>query len=169
MPKPATGLNADTRLRAELVALLRGGNGHVPTAMALDGIPPERINERVDGLPYSLWELVYHLWFTQHDILVFCLNPDYEPHTWPDAYWPHAEGTPLAWADTTQAFLDDLDKLIRLVESTQTDPFTEFDHAPGYTLLREILLVADHNAHPLGQVIALRRQLGLWPSRKPAA
>ncbi len=162
MSRPATGLDADARLRAELVALLRGGNAHAPAAAILGGIPFERVNERVEGLPYSLWELVYHLWFSQHDILVFCLNPDYEAPAWPDAYWPDEDATPLSWSDTLQAFQDDLDKLVRLVESPSTDPFAEFDHAPGYTLFREVVLAADHNAHHLGQVVALRRLLGLW-------
>jgi hypothetical protein len=162
MPRPEPGLDAGARLRAEVVALLRGGNAHAPAAEVLDGIPFARVHERPEGLPYALWDLVYHLWFSQHDILVFALNPDYEGHAWPDAYWPDTEATPTAWDDTRQAFLDDLEKLVRLVESEQTDPFAELDHAPGYTLFRQALLAADHNAHHLGQVIAVRRLLGLW-------
>lgn len=161
MPAPSAGLGADARLRAELVALLRGGNAHVTAEAALDGIPTDRINERVDGLPHSLWDLVYHLWFTQHDILVFTLRADAPAHAWPDAYWPATDGTPESWADTSQAFLTDRDRLVGLAE--EGDLTTEFDHAPGYTLLREVLLAADHTSHHLGQVVALRRQLGLWP------
>ena len=162
MPKPEPGLAGDARLRAEIVALLRGGNAHANARAILDGIPFDRVNERVDGLPYTLWELVYHLWFAQHDVLVFSINPDYEERAWPVAYWPDAEATETSWADTTQAFFDDLEKLVRLVESTETDLLAEFDHAPGYTLLREALLAADHNAHHLGEVIAVRRLLGIW-------
>ena len=162
MSKPESGLAPDARLRAECAALLRGGNAHADAVAVLDGIPVERVNERPDGLPYSLWDLVYHLWFTQHDLLVFSLNPDYEGHEWPAAYWPAAEATPTSWDDTRQAFLDDLDRLIRLVESPETDLLAELDHAPGYTLFREALLAADHNAHHLGEVIAVRRLLGLW-------
>jgi hypothetical protein len=162
MPQPEPGLAGDARLRAEVVALLRGGHAHAAAAAILDGIPFARVNERVDGLPHTLWELVYHLWFAQHDILVFSINPDYEGHDWPGDYWPAAEATRESWADTTQAFFDDQEKLVRLVESEATDLLAEFDHAPGYTLLREALLAADHNAHHLGQVITLRRLLGLW-------
>lgn len=162
MPQPPTGLAPDARLRAEVVALLRGANAHVDARAALDGLPFERVNERPPGLPHSLWDLVYHLWFAQHDILVFSINPGYAPHDWPDAYWPAGEATPEAWADTVQAFHDDLDKLVRLVESEATDLFAELDWAPGYTLFREALVAADHNAHHLGQVITLRRLLGLW-------
>jgi len=162
MPKPEVGLAGDARFRAEVVALLRGGNAHAGPHTILDGIPFERVNERAGGLPYTLWELVYHLWFSQHDILVFSINPDYQEPAWPADYWPAVEATPESWADTTRAFFDDLDKLVRLVESPETDLLAELDHAPGYTLLREALLAADHNAHHLGEVIALRRLLGIW-------
>ncbi len=162
MPRPEPDLAPNARLRAELVALLRGGNAHLPTADALAGIPFERVNERTGGLPYSLWELAYHLWFTQHDILVFVQNPDYEGHAWPDAYWPDGDATPTSWADTTRAFCSDLDRLVALVEDEATDLFAELAWAPGYTLLRQALLAADHNAHHLGQIVALRRMLGLW-------
>ena len=162
MPRPPSGLDADARLRHELVALLRGGQASADAGAILGGLPPERINERAGGHALTLWELAYHLWFTQHDILIFAVNPAYEAPAWPDAYWPAAEGTPEAWADTTRAFLDDREKLVRLVESAATDLAAELDHAPGYTLLREVLLAAEHNAHHLGQVVALRRAMGLW-------
>jgi hypothetical protein len=165
MPKPQAGLAGDARLRAEVVALLRGGPAHADARTVLDGIPFARVNERVEGLPYTLWEMVYHLWFSQHDILVFSINPDYEARDWPGDYWPDAEATETSWADTVQAFFDDQDKLVRLVESPETDLLTEFDHAPGYTLLREALLAADHNAHHLGEVIVLRRLLGIWEAK----
>ncbi|MEM1043926.1 MAG: DinB family protein [Bacteroidota bacterium] len=160
MPKPDPGLASDDRLRAELVALLRGSNAHVDAATTLGGLPFGRANERPDGHPHSLWDLVYHLWFTQHDILDFCRNLDYAHRAWPDAYWPDAEATRETWTDTQRAFFDDLGALIALAE--EGDLLAEFGHAPGYTLLRELLLAADHNAHHLGQIILVRRALGLW-------
>jgi hypothetical protein len=120
------------------------------------------VNDRVDGLPSSLWELVYHLWYSQHDILVFTLSADYQERSWPRDYWPRTDATEESWENTRQAFLDDIEKLVGLVESEATDLFAEFDHAPGYTLLREVLLAGDHNSQHLGQVIALRRMLGVW-------
>lgn len=162
MPRPTIGLAPDARLRAEVVVLLRGGHAHVDTATALDGIPFDRVNERVDGSPYSLWDLVYHLWFAQHDILSFTLDPDYKAHDWPDEYWPPDGATPESWAEALQAFRADLDRFDALVEDTTRDLTAELDHAPGYTLLRQALLAADHNAHHLGQIILLRRQLGVW-------
>lgn len=165
MPHADPSLSPDARLRAELAALLRGGNAHVHTRAALDGIPPDRVNDRVHGLPYSLWELVEHLRFTQRDILDFVRDPNYDAPPWPQAYWPEAnEATPAIWSTAIDSFLDDLDTFVILVENEATDLFAELPWAPGYTVLREALLAADHNAHHLGQVIALRRQLGLWPA-----
>lgn len=160
---PPSGLDADARLRAELVALLRGGQAHAGLH-ALDGVPPDRAAERPDGAPHTLGELLWHLWFTQRDILAFCLDettdgaPGYREAAWPDAYWP---SEPVDWDATRERFLADLDRLVGLAETA--DLAAELPHAPGYTVLRELLLAADHNAHHLGQVIALRRHLGLWP------
>lgn len=119
------------------------------------------MNRTPDGFEHSLWDLLYHLWFAQRDILEFCRDRDYQPHEWPDAYWPDHEGTADDWGQTLTAFSLDLAVLVRFAE--EGDLTAEFAHAPGYTLLREVLLAADHNAHHLGQVIDLRRALGLWP------
>ncbi|GAB5534213.1 MAG: DinB family protein [Rubricoccaceae bacterium] len=159
MLKPQTDLTSDDRLRAELVALLRGRNAHVDAASALDGIPPARINDRVEGFSHSLWDLLAHLRFAQADILEFC-SPGYVKKPWPDAYWPASPASPSEWNDAVEAFLADTDGFIELARTG--DLIAEFAWAPGFTLLRQILLAADHNSHHLGQVVALRRQLGLW-------
>ena len=96
MTRPPTGLDADARLRHELVALLRGGQAHAGLH-ALDGIPPERVNERVDGLPHSLWDLLEHLRFSQADILEYAVDPGYQKKDWPDAYWPDWAAQPVEW------------------------------------------------------------------------
>ncbi|MEP0545351.1 MAG: DinB family protein [Rhodothermales bacterium] len=162
MPRPESGLAPDARLRAEIVAVLRGGHAHVDTRTALADLPAARVNDRPDGFPHSLWDLVEHLRIAQRDILDFALDADYEALAWPDDYWPDADATPAAWEAARRAFLADLDAVVALVEDEATDPLTELDHAPGYTILRQALLVADHNAHHLGQVVAVRRALGLW-------
>ena len=158
---PDLDLDPDTRLRAELVALLRGGQAHLDAAAILDGIPPARVNARVEGHPHSLWDLLEHLRFTQADILEFC-RPGYTEKAWPDDYWPSSPARPSDWESARFQFVEDFDALIELAETG--DLFAEFGWAPGYTLLRELMLAADHNSHHLGQIIALRRQLGLWPS-----
>ena len=160
MTRPPTGLGADARLRHELVALLRGGQAHVGLH-ALDGLPPERVNERIDGLPHSLWDLLEHLRFSQADILEYAVDPGYQKKDWPDAYWPDWAAQPVEWDAALATFRTDLEALVRLAETA--DLTAELPHAPGYTVLRQILVAADHNAHHLGQVVSLRRQLGLWP------
>lgn len=161
MPAPPSGLDADARLRHELVGLLRGGNAHVPTEHALAGVPPDRANERADGMPHSLWDLLWHLHYTQADILDFCQNADYHERAWPDSYWPDGEAGGGDWERVRADFLADLERLVRLAETG--DLTAELPHAPGYTLLREVLLAADHTGHHAGQIVSLRRALGLWP------
>ena len=158
---PPPGLGADARLRAELVALLRTGQAHAGLR-ALDGVPPARAAERPDGAAHSLGELLWHLWFTQRDLLDFCVDAGYQAPAWPAAYWPSG---PVDWDATRERFLDDLDRLVALAETA--DLTAELPHAPGYTVLRELLLAADHNAHHLGQLIALRQRMGLWPPATP--
>lgn len=159
MPTPTPNLPPDARLRAELVALLRGRNAHVDATRALANIHASRVNDRVEGVPHSLWDLLEHLRVTQADILEFC-RPGYADKSWPDDYWPSAPASASDWQPAHEAFFSDLDALIELAETG--DLYAEFDWAPGYTLLREILLAADHTSHHLGQIVMLRRQLGLW-------
>lgn len=163
MNPPPSKLTPDARLRHEVAALLRGQNAHVDAATPLRGIPADRVNERVDGFPHSLWDLLEHLRFTQADILEFARSADYEAKEWPADYWPNREATPAEWEATKTQFLADLDALVALAKDEDADLFAELAWAPGYTLLRELLLAADHNAYHIGQVVALRRQLGLWP------
>lgn len=159
MPPPRD-LAPDARLRYELTALLRARQAHAGLT-ALDGVPDDRVNDRVDGLPHSLYDLLWHLRMAQADILEYATSPDYESKDWPADYWPDAPAGPGDWGRERAAFLADLDALIALAESA--DLTAELDHAPGFTVLRQILVAADHNSHHLGQIIMVRRQLGLWP------
>ncbi|MDT7857737.1 DinB family protein [Rubrivirga sp. S365] len=166
MPAPPRSLASDDRLRHEVAALLQGRQAHVDARTALGGVPADRVGDRAGG-EYSLWELLWHLRFTQADILEFVRSPGYRTKDWPADYWPDRPAPPHGseWEATRQAFLADLDALVALAETG--DLFAELDHAPGYTLLRELLLAADHAAYHLGQVVALRRRLGLWPPDEP--
>ena len=164
MTSPPSDLDLDGRLRHEVAALLLGRQAHVDAAAALGGVPPGRINERAGG-EHSLWDLVWHLWFTQSDILEFSRSPAYRAKEWPADYWPDRDGTTETWNRTLGAYLDDRDALIDLARSG--DLTGELPWAPGYTLLRELLLAADHAAYHLGEVVALRRRLGLWPPGGP--
>lgn len=160
MPPP-TALDPVVRLRHELAALLRGRQAHIDAETALRGIPNEAVNRRPASCAHSLWDLTEHLRFTQADILEFTTRADYAEKSWPDDYWPDADAGADDFEAARAAFLRDLDALVALAESA--DLFGELPWAPGYTPLRELLLAADHNAHHLGQVVTLRRQLGLWP------
>lgn len=159
MPPPRD-LSPDARLRYQLTALLRGGQAHAGLR-ALDGVPEAHVNDRVDGLPYSLYDLVWHLRYAQADILEYATSTDYASKDWPADYWPDAPADSGDWDRERTAFLRDIDALVALAETA--DLTAELDHAPGYTVLRQFLVAADHNSHHLGQIIALRRQLGLWP------
>ena len=131
----------------------------------MEGLPADAYGQVPDGLPYSLWQLLEHMRRSQRDILDYCREPGYTAGAWPEDYWPAdpAPDTQMAWADSVIAFRRDLSAMVALVENTDIDLLAEIPHASnGHTFLREALLVADHNAYHVGQMIAVRRLLGLW-------
>jgi uncharacterized damage-inducible protein DinB len=151
-------------LRAQLAALLDWRDAHADFDTAVDGLPPGLRGRTPEGLPYSPWQLVEHLRRAQHDILDFCRNPDYEELTWPDDYWP-AEAEPpsaAAWDESLAGFRRDREALGALARDPGTDLLAPIPHGSGQTLLRELLLTADHNAYHIGQLVAVRRLLGAW-------
>ncbi len=117
-----------------------------------------------ERLPYSPWQLVEHLRITQHDILDFCRNPDYAELRWPDDYWPSVSAPPSeqAWEESIGGFHHDLGALRAIAADRTIDLLAEIPHGSGQTYLRELLLVADHNAYHMGQLVAVRRLLGDW-------
>ena len=123
----------------------------------LADVPLDAIHRTPAGAAHSLYALLWHLRFTQADILAFCVDPDYASPRWPNAYWPDAPGDD--WDAQRNTFLADLDALVELAETA--DLLAELPWAPGYTVLRELMLAADHTAYHLGQVVALRRALGI--------
>jgi len=151
-------------LRAQLATLLGWHDAHADFDTAVDGLPPALRGRVPEGLAYSPWQLVEHLRLAQHDILDFCRNPDYEELAWPDDYWPSAPEPPSAsaWDESIAGFGRDRDALRALALDPAADLFAPIPHGSGQTLLRELLLVADHNAYHVGQLIAVRRLLGAW-------
>lgn len=151
-------------LRAHLLRLLDWQDAHVTFEAAVDGITGEMRGRRPDGLPYSPWQLVEHMRIAQADILDFCRNPEYAEMRWPDDYWPASAQPPseAAWNASIQAFRRDQEALARLAADPAIDLFAAIPHGTGQTYLRELLLVADHNAYHVGQLVALRRLLGNW-------
>jgi len=153
-------------LRAHLRALLEWRDAHVDFAAAVADIPPPLRGAAPAGIPYSPWQLLEHLRLTQHDILDFCRNPAYAEPRWPDDYWPATPAPPSvgAWDRSIAGFNADLEALRRLAGDRAVDLFARIPHGTGQTCLRELLLVADHNAYHVGQLVAVRRSLGIWPA-----
>lgn len=155
---------SDKALRAHLRKLLDWRDAHAGFDAAVDGVPPEFRGRQPEGLPYSPWQLLEHLRLAQHDILDFCRNPEYGEMKWPDDYWPASAEPPSAeaWDESIAAYRADRKALQQLAD--EADLFAEIPHGSGQTYLRELLLVADHNSYHVGQLVAVRRLLGIWSS-----
>lgn len=154
----------DKMLREHLVDLLSGRGAHLDWKESFAGIPPKMRGVRPSGLPHSLWELLEHLRIAQWDILEFSRNAKHVSPEWPEGYWPGEAEPPDAksWDKSIKQFERDLDSMKKLVASPKTDLFAKIPHGTGQTILREALLVADHNSYHLGQVLTVRRLLGIW-------
>jgi hypothetical protein len=152
-------------LREHLLYLLRGGGAHLSFDKAVAGIPPALRGRTVPPVPHSPWRLLEHLRIAQWDILEFSRDSEHVSPTFPDGYWPRGDAPPddSAWDRAVDAFRADLMELCALVANPATDLFTPIPHGDGQTVLREALLVADHNAYHLGQLVVVRRLLGCWP------
>jgi uncharacterized damage-inducible protein DinB len=150
-------------LRAHLLKLLDWQDAHANFDAAVENVLPERRGVRPDGLPYSLWQLLEHARLCQLDILEFCRNPDYEEPK-PEDYWPRSSAPPTAdaWDVSIASFRRDCEALKQLAANPKLDLFATIPHGAGQTYLRELLLVADHNAYHVGQMVTLRRLLGIW-------
>ncbi|NMM47850.1 DinB family protein [Marinigracilibium pacificum] len=151
-------------LRFQLVKLLDWEGAHVNFETAIKGIPSGMRYIKHENYPYSIWELIEHMRISQFDILDFCINPDYKEMAWPDKYWP-SDSNPKyenEWGKSIERFNDDLQMIKDLAQNSKIDLFTKIPHGDGQTYLREILLVADHNAYHVGQIVLLRKILGIW-------
>ena len=156
--------DTETALRTHLAKLLDWEDAHASFDTAVEGIPPELYGRRPEGLPYSPWQLLEHIRITQADILDFCVNPDYRERKWPTNYWPQsaAPPSPEAWGESVGACRADREVLKTLATNPGVDLFARIPHGQGQTYLRELLLVADHNAYHVGELVAVRRLLGAW-------
>ena len=152
-------------LREHLLYLLGGGGAHPDFEKAVAGLPPELRGVRPAGLPHSPWRLLEHMRIAQWDILEFSRNPRHVSPEFPEGYWPQGDAPPdaAAWDRSVAAFRADLRAMGDLVADPATDLFAPIPHGDGQTILREALLVADHNAYHLGQLVVVRRALGAWP------
>ena len=158
--------HATDELRKQLLALLRGGQAHATFDEAIQDFPATHRGAVPANLPYSAWQILEHLRIALHDILDFCAPPTggYQPIEWPEGYWPKSPEPPSAhaWDITIAAIRKDLATFEALIIRPETDLYKPFRWGEGQNLLREALLVADHNAYHLGELVVIRRLLGIW-------
>jgi len=151
-------------LREQLRKVVAWGDAHVDWPEALENFPAKLRGVRPAGAEHSAWELLEHARIAQWDILEFSRNPKHVSPDFPSGYWPKSAAPPnaAAWEKSVRAFLRDRREMQKLVANPATDLFARIPHGSGQTILREALLIADHNAYHLGQLILLRRLLGAW-------
>jgi len=155
----------DRVLRDHLRQLLRGGNAHLDLEKALAGLPAELRGKKAPGLPHTVWQLLEHIRLAQWDILEYSRDKDHVSPAWPEGYWPPADAPPdaAAWQASLEACRRDLQAMQDLVADPATDLYAAIPWGePGHTILREALLVADHNAYHVGQIVMVRQALGAW-------
>lgn len=155
----------DKALRNHLVYLLRGGGAHLSFDDAVAGLPTALRGAKPSGVPHTPWRLVEHMRIAQWDILEFFRNAGHVSPKFPEGYWPKGDAPPTAadWDKSVESFRADLKAMQDLVADPRTDLYAPIPHGHGQTILREALLVADHNAYHLGQLLVVRRCLGAWP------
>ena len=155
----------DTDLREHLARALGWADAHMSFDDAVADLPAPLRGRKPKGLPYSPWQLVEHIRITQRDILDFCRNPKYQEIAWPDAYWPKSPAPPSddAWEASVSRIREDRAALEALARDEAIDLAARIPHGTGQTYLREILLVIDHTAYHMGELIVARRLLGAWP------
>jgi hypothetical protein len=119
---------------------------------------------RPASLPYSVWELVEHIRRAQYDILEFCRNPRYVQPKWPDDYWPETAAPPApdSWSNSIERVRADRNEFITVISDPALDLFSQVANGNGQTYLREVLLLADHNSYHVGELVTVRRALGIW-------
>jgi hypothetical protein len=153
-------------LRVQLAKALRWADAHADFEAAISCFPAALRGRKPPGAPHTAWELLEHLRLAQRDILDFCRDPRYAEKRWPEDYWPRtaAPSSPAAWQKSIRQFRAGRRAMERLVLNPETDLFRPIPHGSGQTILREALLLADHNAYHIGQLVLLRRLLGAWPA-----
>lgn len=153
-------------LREHLVKLLTARSAHANFDAVMADFPEHLRGKKPAGAPHTPWQILEHMRIAQGDILEFSRNSDYVSPKWPEGYWPETEAPPdpSLWDASVNSFRDDLWAMQELVADPGTDLFAVIPHGTGQTLLREALVLADHNSHHLGQMVLLRKLMGVWPS-----
>jgi hypothetical protein len=155
--------SSDQALRHQLVALLKGDQAHADFDSSIGDWPIQLAGVKVANFPHTAWMLLEHMRLAQWDLLEFSRNPKYVARKWPEEYWPTSEAPPSekAWTASIAAFKKDLKAVEDLVTNSKTDLNWQIPWGDRQTILREILLVADHNSYHLGQLVMLRKSIGI--------
>jgi len=151
-------------LRQHVLDLLRGRNAHADFDTVMGDFPARQRGVKPPGAAHTAWQLLEHMRIAQWDILEFSRNLKHKSPAWPDGYWPKTDAPPSAasWNNSLRSFRADWKAMAKLVADKKTDLFAPIPHGSGQTILREALLIADHNSYHLGQMVILRRLLGTW-------
>ena len=154
----------DKALRQHLLYLLKEGGAHAKFEDVIKDFPAKLRGQKIPNFPHTAWMLLEHLRIAQRDILEFSRNPKHKSPKWPDGYWPKTDAppSPVAWTKSIATFRKDLKAMESLIRNPKTDLYAPLPWGEGQTVLREALLVADHNAYHIGQLVTLRRLLGAW-------
>jgi len=158
----------DTDLREHLLSLLKGGSAHVDFEKTIKNLPVPLRGKRPKSAAHSPWEILEHLRIATWDILEFSRDASHVSPEWPSGYWPSTSAPPnapptgKAWNKSVNAFRAHMKAMADLVANPATDLFAKIPHGTGQTLLREALVLADHNAYHLGELLVVRRLLGAW-------
>jgi len=153
-------------VRQHLLDLLKGGNAHLKFEEVVKDFPEGLRGKKPEGQPHTAWRLLEHMRIAQWDILEFSRNPKHDSPEFPEGYWPQSDAPPgtAAWEKSVKQFRADLKAMQDLVAAPKTDLYARISWGDGQTILREALLVADHNAYHLGELLMVRRLLGAWKS-----
>ncbi len=154
-----SAMSTDESLRDHLIYLLNGGGAHLHLQDEIKNFPYGKAGVKIESAPYTAWQLVEHIRIAQWDILEFSRNPKHVSPDWPGGYWPQSEAPPsrAGWTKSVRQIKSDLKRMMDLVADPKTDLHARIPWGDGQTILREALLVADHNAYHLGQLVLLRR------------
>jgi hypothetical protein len=161
-------MNKDKIIRKHITKLLSGRGAHVSFENAIINFPFPLTGKIPSGMDHSAWQLLEHMRIAQWDILEFSINANHVSPEFPGGYWPSsaAPKNENDWQQSVDSYQKDLSRMISLIEDTSINLYTEIPHGTGQTILREALLTADHNAYHLGQLVMLRKTLGMWPHNK---
>jgi hypothetical protein len=154
-------MNEDPSLRKHLLYLLRGGGAHIDFDSVVGDFTEEKANQPIEHLPYTAWQVLEHMRIAQWDILEFSRKAAHTSPKWPEGYWPPVEAATDsgAWSESVERFRADLKEFEDLVGNPEIDLFAPIEHGDGQTILREALLLADHNAYHLGVLVTMKRML----------